>query len=57
MQAVAIINLVDAYEIWLKLRPISINTYRGKVLQNLASSLPKFLQVLAIKSGYKSLLV
>ena len=59
MHAAVIINLVDAYEIQLRLRPISICThqaYQGEILPNLALSLPKFIPVPAIKSGYRWLL-
>ena len=43
MQAVVMINLVDAYEIRLRLQLILINTHQGEVLPNLALPLPKFI--------------
>ena len=57
MEVAAIINLVNAYKIRLTSQLISIKTNRGEVLSNLALLLPKFTQVLAIKSSHRSLLI
>ena len=41
MQAIAIINFVDAYKIQLSLQPISINTHEDEISPNLDLLFPK----------------
>lgn len=56
MQVVVIINLINAYEIRLKLQPVSINTHCSEVLLNLALPLPKSIFTSEIKFGHRCIL-